>query len=433
VSSLTENDVRGVLKRLKRPKSAQDRARMHREASNLRTLSAEGLKVPKVLDGNTPEFEGAEPLYFVMEFIPGKTLEKEVGERGPLGVEKSIGLVLDLAATCSRAHEKTVYHRDIKPNNILVRDFETNELVIVDYGLSFNEEEEDSELTETNEQIRNRFLTLPESTTPGGNRRDPRSDMTAVCAVLYFCLTSKPPVMLRDSSNVPMHRSPGHSIREAAGGDPRLPQLEMLLDRGFNYSIGDRFQSWEELEHRLATLSGRSAPVDARSLLSKAGAMLLQNDRKTRAKQYADAATKSLRFVSRTFAVILQEASSQFQRMTDQFTHATQAPADLVLPSKYVTVFVPTHSLRCNIHFAIVDRDSQFQLIRRFEIIEGAVRQMVRRGQLPQFDGQWEAVYWFDPAKWPEDALLEPVVHESLAGAVRCLMGIMMPGSEGAL
>src|SRR5262245_18802098 len=69
----------GVLKKLKNNKRPQSRGRMHREVTSLDVLANAGLKVPRVFDGNTAKYQDNNiQLYFVMEYVPGRTLRDEV-------------------------------------------------------------------------------------------------------------------------------------------------------------------------------------------------------------------------------------------------------------------------------------------------------------------------------------------------------------------
>src|SRR5205823_4701448 len=70
VTSLTDPLRRGVLKLLNRDGDQQARARMAHEAINLETLAKQGVKVPALLDHNTPQFpDTTVQLYIVMEFV----------------------------------------------------------------------------------------------------------------------------------------------------------------------------------------------------------------------------------------------------------------------------------------------------------------------------------------------------------------------------
>ena len=250
--SKDDSGQQGVLKTLNRGKSVQARGRMRREVVNLDTLAKAQVKVPHVLDGNTDEYadENVE-LYFVMEYILGKTLKDEILARGRLPLEKAAAVAMDLYQTVAAAHQNDVLHRDLKPDNIIMRDFDAADLVIVDYGLSYLEEDTPQDLTHSDEQFRNRFLALPETNTPGGDRRDKRSDITAVCAILYYCVTGFEPGHLRDGNGRPPHRREKYSVRQALQGDARCEQLETFFDRAFAVEVENRFQSCEEVMRRL--------------------------------------------------------------------------------------------------------------------------------------------------------------------------------------
>jgi len=95
-------------------KSSKDgSARFERETRLLGSLGeAEGF-VPLVDSGSE-----SGTAFIVMPFVAGGTLRQKL-ERGPLGVEETIGLVRTLALTLGRAHERGIVHRDLKPENVL--------------------------------------------------------------------------------------------------------------------------------------------------------------------------------------------------------------------------------------------------------------------------------------------------------------------------
>ena len=210
------------------------------------------------------------------------------------------------------------------------------------------------------------------------------------------------------------------------------------LIRHFAHGIGDRFQSWGELTFRLNALAGGSAPIDARAVAAKASEHLRRNDRKTRKAEHGPQAEKCLKQLVGITTTILAGGGLLFEPRPGHFTHrsARATPADDVRGPQHATVFVRTHDLSCNVHYAIVDRDNQFQLLRRFEVTAprshaiASTPRAAPRLNTPRHDGEWEAVHWFDPAKWPDDFALESVAHTALAGAVELLMSIIQAGGE---
>ena len=252
--------VKGALKYLKNIRDQQARGRMRREVANLQTLANAGGAVPRVLDHNTGQFEEAgTDLYVVMDLIQGPTLREHVEKNGALSVDTAIKCVLSLCETIRIAHTFPILHRDLKPDNVIVRDPNDARLIIVDYGLSFNASDDD--LTQTDETFRNRFLDLPETNTPTGDRRDPRSDITAVSAILYFCLTTKIPGQLQDGSGTLPHLRTGHSLRDFVR-DERITAIEEFLTRAFAPNIANRYQQIEEVQQKLSTMLDIGAPID---------------------------------------------------------------------------------------------------------------------------------------------------------------------------
>lgn len=312
--------VEGVLKYLKNNTNPAARARMLREVNNLKALSNLGGQVPRVLDHNTEEFEtsGIE-LFVVMSRIHGMTLDALLKSNGPLSIDQSVGLVLNMCRTVRIAHDNDILHRDLKPDNIIV-DIDKDEVVILDYGLSFNVRDNAECITETGENFKNRFLDLPENNTQSGNRRDSRSDLTAVCAILYFCLTGGIPVHLTDGQDMPPHRRKGFTIVEHHGSDARHQFVDDLLTRGFSLSMDNRFQSILEIERELSPLL-TPTPVDCmdpQQLAHSLSRQLRTRHRKTQLAMFAEEAQMIIDHVANTVQM-------QYQSL-DAFTVNSYAP-----------------------------------------------------------------------------------------------------------
>lgn len=291
VKSCSGEPKRAVLKLLRahKAKDLKARGRMHLEVANLKLLRIAGAKVPQVLDGNTEQSEKSKvPLYFVMEFIEGNTLADVVTKGRSLPLEASFGIALDLCATLRVALKEGIVHRDIKPENIIVRSCNPTDVVMIDFGLSFNEDDT-LNLTETEEAIDNKFLSLPERRGPGENRRDPRSDLTSVCAILYYCLTKCVPRNLRDSQGRAPHQWENYLRSKKIQAVAQRSDLDLLFSRGLSYEIDSRFQTIEELTSRLEHIlkpgvSGISEDLD--TVLTREMATIRRVDRKTQLSDY---------------------------------------------------------------------------------------------------------------------------------------------------
>jgi len=102
--------------------------RFEREASASTTLSH-----PNIVDiYDVGEDDGRH--FIVMEYVRGSTLKQLINRRGALLLDESIYFMKQLVSATALAHRKGVIHRDIKPQNILVKDDGT--LKMADFGIS---------------------------------------------------------------------------------------------------------------------------------------------------------------------------------------------------------------------------------------------------------------------------------------------------------
>ena len=116
---------------------------MFREVANLKTLHTDGGSVPRVIEDNTQYYEDKSvELNLIMEFIDGNTL-REIIDKGAIPIELAGRIALKIAETIRIAHKYPILHRDLKPDNIIVRDLDKIDIVIIDYGLSFNANEDE--------------------------------------------------------------------------------------------------------------------------------------------------------------------------------------------------------------------------------------------------------------------------------------------------
>ncbi|HVM61552.1 MAG TPA: protein kinase [Verrucomicrobiae bacterium] len=279
----------GVLKELRDGRSAEARTRMFQEVANLRVVHSDGAKVPRFIEGNTDSYEDlAVPLYFVMEHVVGPTLAEHIGKAWPLPLETAVRLTLDIANSIEVGHAKNILHRDLKPENVIIRGLDPPDAVILDYGLSFNLDESRN-ITSASETMGNKFLVLSEGRVPGDNRRDPRSDLTALCGILYYCLTGNYPGMLQDSAGNAPHRRPKYGLRDDLVKGLTGNRLMSFFDRGFSPVTTSRFQSVKELKSRLDELLAQDSPEafeDPLEVARQASEDLLKNNRASQLNQF---------------------------------------------------------------------------------------------------------------------------------------------------
>jgi serine/threonine protein kinase len=92
------------------------------------------------------ECEYADPLkharpYIVMDYFPGASLENFIQQRGSLSAEDLLVIARQIAQGMLAAHRQNILHRDLKPDNVLVRkEGSTWKVKIIDFGLAMRKQ-----------------------------------------------------------------------------------------------------------------------------------------------------------------------------------------------------------------------------------------------------------------------------------------------------
>lgn len=136
--------------------------------------------------GETPEAAFPKAAYIVLEFVPGRTLEKLLAADGRMPPERAVALVGDVLAGLAYSHAHSVLHRDIKPANIIVGD--DGHAKIADFGIA---RIESSSLTRTGTVMGTPAYMSPEQFT--GEPVDGRTDIYSCGIILYQLLTGDRP------------------------------------------------------------------------------------------------------------------------------------------------------------------------------------------------------------------------------------------------
>ena len=132
-------------------------------------------------------------LFFVMERVPGKDLDRRMRETGPLTVFQAAELGIGMLRALAYTHGKGVVHRDIKPSNVMLCDTAQGLTVhVVDFGMAkrFGDVGATS-ITRTGEPRGTLLFASPECLRDAKRARPP-ADVYSVGATLYYALTGMP-------------------------------------------------------------------------------------------------------------------------------------------------------------------------------------------------------------------------------------------------
>ncbi|MEG5172549.1 protein kinase domain-containing protein [Microcoleus sp. B3-D7] len=141
--------------------------------------------------------------YMVMDYIAGQNLGDVVGSNNPLPENLAILYITQIGAALKVVHQKGLLHRDVKPQNILLRQG-TQEVVLIDFGIA---REFTPGATQSHTNMVSDGYAPPEQYFAQG-KYTPATDVYGMAATLYTLLTAQVPVaaILRTSQPMPSPR-----------------------------------------------------------------------------------------------------------------------------------------------------------------------------------------------------------------------------------
>jgi len=195
--------------------------------------------------------------FFSLEFCPGGSLDRKLAG-SPLPPEEAARLVETLAGAMQAAHQVNVIHRDLKPANVLLAADGTPK--IADFGLAKKMDEACQ--TQTGMVMGTPSYMAPEQA-EGKKAVGPAADVYALGAILYECLTGRPPfkaATLYDTMMQVMRQEPVPPRQLNA----KVPlDLETICLKCLEKDPGRRYGSAQDLAEDLQRFWARK-PIQAR-------------------------------------------------------------------------------------------------------------------------------------------------------------------------
>jgi len=256
--------------RLAGAEADETRARFLREAQIMKRLGGESQHIVGL--STYEEDLEAGLIYFLMEFVEGRSLADALREQGPFEVDRTVRLALQVCDALMAAHEgpDPVVHRDLKLENLmLTQDRSGQEMVkVLDFGIAkIAEREADSRLTTVG------TLGTPGYAAPEQLRAeavDGRTDLFAFGVILYALLTGRDP-WLGNLAHEPTHqiyelmvatdRAEVRPIDET--GRVISPTMVNVVMKLLRRDPAQRFQSARELRDALQRIAAGSTLDEA--------------------------------------------------------------------------------------------------------------------------------------------------------------------------
>jgi serine/threonine-protein kinase len=258
------------------PEFATDEGVVARFAREARVMSAiESAHIVSVLDAGT---DSGRP-YLVMELLRGEDLGQRLRRtrRVPLG--ESMHIVAQVLKGLSKAHAAGIVHRDLKPDNVFLVRSDTDPLFakIVDFGVSKIERPRNKTsplaLTGRGTVLGTPFYMSPEQAQASSDV-DPRADLYSVGAILFECLSGRPPHTGETYEQIILSicMSDAPNLRAIEPGLP--PEVAAFVGKSLSRDRSQRFASAERMLaalHEIAPEEKVRVPLDvgpAQTLLS---------------------------------------------------------------------------------------------------------------------------------------------------------------------
>ena len=189
--------------------------------------------------------------YLATELIVGETLRVRIA-RGALPVADALEVAAQVAAALAAAHEAGIVHRDVKPENVMIR---TDGLVkVLDFGLAKWSEPQavdpygptlDRSHTHPGVVLGTVAYMSPEQSR--GKTVDARTDLWSLCVVLYEMLSGRQPFTGESSTDVLaniLHREPPRLV---LAKEELAPEISALLGKALSKERLGRYATSRDL------------------------------------------------------------------------------------------------------------------------------------------------------------------------------------------
>jgi eukaryotic-like serine/threonine-protein kinase len=229
----------------------RDAERVHRFEQEAQAASA--LNHPNILtifDIGQPTDEITSPHFIATEYVEGQTL-RQLLQDGPLASPQVIEIAIQLADALSASHAVGIIHRDMKPENVMLR---TDGYVkVLDFGLAkLIEQRQVSLVTDPGKVMGTISYMSPEQAL--GQTVDHRTDIFSLGIVLYELLSGLQPFK-GDSDAATYNAILNLSPLPVTNSQPDLPnEWRWIIERMLEKKPEQRFQTAADLKTALKTL-----------------------------------------------------------------------------------------------------------------------------------------------------------------------------------
>lgn len=179
--------------------------------------------------------------YIVMEYIKGQSLKQLIRKRGPIPYKETVSIMRQLCSAIMEAHRNGIIHRDIKSQNVLIKDDGTAK--VVDFGIAIAANA--MQITGEDSVLGSVHYMAPELTK--GETASMQSDIYSLGIVFYELLTSKLPFDGDSAAKIILEsfKKPTPSVKRF---DADIPQsIENIIIKATAKNRLNRYQTVSEM------------------------------------------------------------------------------------------------------------------------------------------------------------------------------------------
>ncbi len=203
--------------------------------------------------------------YVAIEYVDGQTMQDWVNQLGRLSVADAVLVTIQCAQALVHAHDASLVHRDIKPDNVLVT--RTGHVKVADFGLA-KAADDDMSMTQSGTGLGTPLYMAPEQAR-NAKAVDLRADIYALGCSFYHFLTGELPFKGETALELVMAKEKGLFTSARKLNNEIPDRLDLLVDRMIAKDPDHRYADCTEL---LADLNAMNLAGETLSFIEGAEA-----------------------------------------------------------------------------------------------------------------------------------------------------------------